>query len=91
MSSCKDFFEEKSLYLIAQQGHLRAKKTGVVKFSIGSKIYDPEEVTLDKELIIDLFKQVQMYGIDDVVNNIDLMLVYYQSLYTIKNFSNSDE
>lgn len=91
MIGCKEFFEEKSLNLIAKQGCLRAKKTGIVEFSIGSSIYDPEEVTLDKELIIDLFKQVQVYGMDNVINNIDLILIYYQSLYTIKNFSNSDD
>lgn len=91
MSSCKDFFEEKSLNLIAQQANLRAKKVGVVKFSTGSGIYDSDEVTLDKELFIDLLNQVQIYGMDDVINNIDLILVYYQSLHTIKNFFNSDE
>lgn len=91
MSICKEYFEEKSLNLIAQQAHLRAKKAGVVKFSIGSNIYDSEEVTLNKDLIIELFNQVKIYGIDDVIKNIDLILVYYQSKYTIKNFSDTDE
>lgn len=91
MSCCKEFFEEKSLNLIAQQAQLRAKKAGVVKFSIGSNIYDSEEVTLNKDLIIELFNQVQIYGIDDVLKNIDLILVYYQSKFTIENFSDTDE
>ncbi|MDO9582188.1 MAG: hypothetical protein Q7J24_03600 [Desulfomicrobium sp.] len=91
MSSCKEFFEEKSLNLIAHQAHLRAKKTGVVKFSIGSSMYNSEEVILNRGLIIELFNQVQVYGIDDVIKNIDLILVYYQSKYTIENFSNIDD
>ena len=91
MDSCKDFFEQSSLKLIAQQAFLKAQERGVVDFATKFNVFDLQEITLDKKLIIDLIEKVQIYGIEEVINNIDLILVYYQSVYNIENFVNTEE
>lgn len=91
MDSCKDFFEQSSLKLIAQQAFLKAQERGVVDFATKFNVFDLEEITLDKKLIIDLIEKIQIYGIEEVINNIDLILVYYQSVYNIENFVNTEE
>lgn len=91
MDSCKDFFEQSSLKLIAQQAFLKAQERGIVDFATKFNVFDLEEITLDKKLIIDLIEKIQIYGIEEVINNIDLILVYYQSIYNIENFVSIEE
>lgn len=91
MDSCKDFFEQSSLKLIAQQAFLKAQERGVVEFAINFNVFDLEEITLDKKIIIDLIDKIQIYGIEEVKNNIDLILVYYQSIYNVENLFENKE
>lgn len=91
MDSCKNFFEQSSLKLIAQQALLKAQERGVVEFATNFNVFDLEEITLDKNLIIDLIDKIQIYGIEEVKANIDLILVYYQSIYNVDNLFETKE
>ena len=91
MDSCKDFFEQSSLKLIAQQAFLKAQERGVVEFATNFNVFDLEEITLDKKIIIDLIDKIQIYGIEEVKNNIDFILVYYQSIYNVENLFETKE